>query len=167
VHWWFLSRPDDLGIVSLLLLQYCVLEVDLFPDFGWSGFARDISRNYIVVGRGRGVFIKRSNSTSQGDDLDYGRGREAFSRVFGRILGVVVMVFVTMFGGRAPQTCQRSGSIRSQSFARPKDGPLKVAGTHRGGWERVVLIVTFRDRSGFPLTDQESRHLAASYLCSF
>lgn len=79
VHRWFLSRPDDLDIISLLLLQHCVFEVDLFPDFGWSGFARDISRNYVVVGCGRGVFIKRSNSTSQGDDLDYGRGRETYN----------------------------------------------------------------------------------------
>jgi hypothetical protein len=39
VHWWFLCRPDNLAIVGLLLLKHCVLEVDLFPDFGRGSFA--------------------------------------------------------------------------------------------------------------------------------
>jgi hypothetical protein len=80
VHRWFLSRPEDLAFIGLLLLKDCVLEVDLFPDFGRSSVARDVSGNDVVVGRGRGVFIKRSNSTSKRDDLDYGRGREACNR---------------------------------------------------------------------------------------
>lgn len=39
VHLWFLGRPEDLAIIGLLLLKNCVLEVDLFPDFGRSDFA--------------------------------------------------------------------------------------------------------------------------------
>ena len=79
VHLWLLSRPEDLAIISLLLLKHRVLDVDFFPDFGRGEFARDVSGNDVVVGRGGGVFIKRCNSTSQHDNLDYGRGSKAYN----------------------------------------------------------------------------------------
>jgi hypothetical protein len=72
VYRWFLSRPEDLAFIGLLLLEHCVLDVDLFPDFGRSRVARDVSGDDVVVGRGRGIFIKRGDSTSECDDLDYG-----------------------------------------------------------------------------------------------
>ena len=72
MHRWFLSRPEDLTPVCLLLFKDCVFEVGSFPDLGRCSVARDVSGNDVVVGRGRGVFVKRSNSTSKRDDLDYG-----------------------------------------------------------------------------------------------
>lgn len=49
-----------------------MLVVDLFPDFGGSSVARDVPGNDVVVGSGRGVLIKRSNSASKHNNLDYG-----------------------------------------------------------------------------------------------
>ena len=49
-----------------------MLEVGLFPDFGRSSVPRDVPGNDVVVGRGRSVFVKCSDSTSKYDDLDYG-----------------------------------------------------------------------------------------------
>ena len=66
----FLSRPKCLTFISLLLLKDSVFEVYLFPGFGRSGISRDVPGNEVVVGRGRGVFIKRSNDTSKHDGLD-------------------------------------------------------------------------------------------------
>jgi hypothetical protein len=80
VHRWFLGRPKDLAFIGLLLFEDCVLEVDLFPDLGGSIVARDVPGNDVVIGRGRSVLIKRSNSASKHGDLDYGRGREACNR---------------------------------------------------------------------------------------
>jgi len=80
VYQWFLCRPEDLAFIGLLLLEDCVLDVDLFPDFGRSSAPRDGSSDDVVVGRGRGVLIKRSNNTSKREDFEYGRGREACSR---------------------------------------------------------------------------------------
>lgn len=77
VDLWFLSRPEYLTIIGLLLLEHCVFEVDFFPNFGRGESARDVSGNNVVVGRGRGVFVKRRNNASQSNNLDYGRGREA------------------------------------------------------------------------------------------
>jgi len=129
MHRWFLSRPEDLASIGLVLLKDCVLDVGPFPDFGRCSVARDVSSDDVVVGRGRGVFIKCNNSTSKRDDLDYGRSRETcnhqevsretvhlrssptFFGVFGRIFSVVVMVFVAMLGGSVPQTGQWSGSV--------------------------------------------------------
>lgn len=59
VHLWFLSGPEDLAIIGLLLLEHRVFEVDFFPDFGRGEFARDVSGNNVVVGRGWGVFVER------------------------------------------------------------------------------------------------------------
>jgi len=71
VHRWFLSRPKGLTFIGFLLLKDCVLDVDLFPDFGGSSVARNVPGNDVVVGRGRGVLVKRSNSTRKRDDLEY------------------------------------------------------------------------------------------------
>lgn len=48
-----------------------MLDVDPFPDFGRSSVARDVPSNDVVVGRGRGVLVKHSNSTSERDDFEY------------------------------------------------------------------------------------------------
>jgi len=129
MHRWFLSRPEDLTFVGMLLLKDRVLDVGPFPDFGRCSVARDVSRNDVVVGRGRSVLIKRNNSTSECDGLDYGRSCETcnwrkvsretvhlqssptFLGVFGRIFSVVFMVFVAMLGGTVPQTGQWSSSV--------------------------------------------------------
>ena len=71
VHWWFLSRPEDLAFISVLLLEDCVFEVGFFPYIGRSSVARDVSGNDVVVGRRWGVFIKRNDGTREHDDLDY------------------------------------------------------------------------------------------------
>ena len=72
VHLWFLSRPEDLTIICLLLLKHRVFEIDFFPDFRRGEFTRDVSGNNVVVGRRRGVFVERCNSASQRENLDYG-----------------------------------------------------------------------------------------------
>lgn len=71
VDLWFLSRPEDLAIIGLLLLKHRVFDVNFFPNFGRGEPARDVSGNDVVVGRGWGVFIKGCNSTSQSDNLEY------------------------------------------------------------------------------------------------
>ena len=129
MHRWFLSRPENLTSIGLLLLEDRVPDVGPFPDFGRCSDARDVSSNDVVVGRGRGVFIKRNNSTSERDDLDYGRSRKTCNRqevsretvhlqssptffgVFSRIFSVVFMVLVAMLGGSIPQTGQWSGCV--------------------------------------------------------
>jgi hypothetical protein len=80
VHLWFLSGPEDLAVIGLLLLEHRVFEVDFFPDFGRGEGTRYVAGNDIVIGRGRGVFVERCNSTSKCNNLDYGRGREAYNR---------------------------------------------------------------------------------------
>ena len=70
------------------------------------------------------------------------------------------MVFVTMFGGGVPQTLQRSGSVHYQSSAGYKQGPSKVAGTHRGG-RRVMC--DFRDCSGLRRVEIQAQVPTTSY----
>ena len=72
VYRWFLSRPENLTFVGLLLLKDCVFDVDPFPYFGRSSIVRDVSGEDVVVGWGRGIFIKRNSNTGERNNLDYG-----------------------------------------------------------------------------------------------
>ena len=72
MHRWLLSRPEDLAFIGFLLFKDCVFNVDSFPYFGRSSVARDVSGNDVVVGRGRGIFIKRNDGAGERNNLDYG-----------------------------------------------------------------------------------------------